>query len=237
MHLANHARAISPVGAVSTDLRSRFVEGLSPSEQAVILQAATPRRFSAKSVVVEQGQFGNHLFLLTAGRARHFFVTETGQKILLNWLVPGDIFGAYAGLATPIPSLFGAEAVKDSNVLAWDRATVRRLVTRYPRVLDNGLLIATSYFTWFLAAHVALSCHTAGQRLAQVLVSLAKGIGQKVSDGFELDVTNEELAYSSNVTSFTVSRFLNRWQRQGAVQKSRGKILLRSPERLFLHTA
>ena len=230
-------KTISPTSTACSDLRSRFVEGLSPSERESILNAATPRRFHAKSVVVDQGRVGNHLFLLTIGRARHFFITETGQKILLNWLVPGDIFGAYAGLVTPVPSLFGAETVKDCVALAWDRATFRGLVARYPRLLDNGLLIATSYLTWFLAAHEALTCHPARQRLAQVLISLAKGIGQKVSGGFELDVTNEELAYLANVTLFTVSRLLSQWQRQGVVLKSRGKVLLRSPERLFVHAA
>jgi CRP/FNR family transcriptional regulator, nitrogen oxide reductase regulator len=238
MPLVNRStKTISTTSTVSRDLRSRFVEGLSPSDREAILNAATPRRFHAKSVVVHQGRLGNHFFLLTIGRARHFFITETGQKILLNWLVPGDIFGAYAGLVTPVPSLFSAETVKDCVALAWDRATFRGLAARYPRLLDNGLLIATSYLTWFLAAHEALACYPARQRLAQVLVSLAKGIGQKGSDGFELDVTNEELAYSANVTLFTVSRFLSQWQRQGVVRKGRGKILLRSPERLFVHAA
>jgi CRP-like cAMP-binding protein len=230
-------KTISPTSTVCRDLRSRFVEGLSPSALEAILNAATLRRFLAKSVVVEQGRLGNHLFLLTIGRARHFFTTESGQKILLNWLVPGDIFGAYAGLVTPVPSLFGAETVKDCCALAWDRVTFRGLVARYPRLLDNGLLIATSYLSWFLAAHEALTCHPARQRLAQVLITLAKGIGQKVSDGFELDVTNAELAYSANVTLFTVSRFLSQWQRQGVVRKGRGKVLLRSPERLLGHAA
>jgi CRP-like cAMP-binding protein len=230
-------KPISPTSTEYRDLRSRFIEGLSTSALETILNAARPRRFIAKSVVVHQGRFGNHVFLLTIGRARHFFTTETGQKILLNWLVPGDIFGAYAGLATPIPSLFGAETVKDCSALAWDRATIRDLVTRYPRLLDNGLLIATNYLTWFLAAHEALTCHPARQRLAQILITLAKGIGQKVSDGFALDVTNEELAYSANVTLFTVSRLLSQWQRQGVVRKGRGRILLLSPERLLVHAA
>jgi len=236
--VVNHStKAISPTGTAYRNLKSRFVEGLSPSAREAILNAATVRRFPAKSVVVEQGRLGNHLFLLTAGRARHFFVTETGHKILLNWLVPGDIFGAYAGFVTPVPSLFAAETVKDCSVLAWDRATVRDMVAKYPRVLDNGLLIAADYLTWFLAAHEALTCHPARQRLAQVLVTLAKGIGQKVSDGLELDVTNEELAYSSNVNLFTVSRYMSQWQRQGVMRKSRGKILLLSPERLLVHAA
>jgi CRP-like cAMP-binding protein len=104
-------------------------------------------------------------------------------------------------------------------------------------LLDNGLLIAGDYFAWYLAANVALTCHPARQRLAEVLVSLARGVGQKVSDGFELDVTNEELANAANVTLFTASRFLSHWHRQGALVKSRGKVLLRSPERLFVHAA
>jgi CRP-like cAMP-binding protein len=227
-------KTISPTTTVRRDLRLPFIEGLSPSEREAILNAATPRRLPAKSVVVEQGRPANHLFLLTIGRARHFFTTETGEKLLLNWLAPGDIFGAYAGLATHLLSPFGVETVKDCNALAWDRATVRQLVTRYPRLLDNGLLIAASYFSWLLAAHEALICHPAQQRLAQVLVGLAKEIGQRVSGGFELDVTNEELAHSANVTLFTVSRLMSDWQRQGAVVKARGKVVLRSPERLFI---
>ena len=207
------------------------------SERESILKAATPRQFLANSVVLNQGDPANNVFLLTTGRARHFFITETGHKILLNWLVPGDTFGGYAMLATPASYLVGTETVKDSGVLVWDRVTVRNLVARYPRLLDNGLLTAGDYLAWYLAANVALTCHPARQRLAQVLISLAKGIGQKVSGGFELDVTNEELAYSANVTMFTVSRFVSQWQRQGVVLKSRGKVLLRSPERLFVRAA
>jgi CRP-like cAMP-binding protein len=80
-----------------------------------------------------------------------------------------------------------------------------------------------------------LTCHSAQQRLAGVLDSLVGVIGQKVPAGVELDVTNEELANAANVTPFTASRLLSAWQRDGAVKKSRGKILLRQPTRLFPH--
>jgi CRP/FNR family transcriptional regulator, nitrogen oxide reductase regulator len=207
------------------------------SERESILKAATPRQLLANSVVLNQGNPANNVFLLKTGRARHFFITQGGDKILLNWLVPGDTFGGYAMLATPASYLVSTETVKDSGVLVWDRVTIRNLVARYPRLLDNGLLTAGDYLTWYIAANVALACHSAPQRLAEVLVSLARGVGQKVSDGFELDVTNEELANAANVTLFTASRFLSKWHRQGALVKSYGKVLLRSPERLFVHAA
>ena len=233
--MSTGTKAISPISTVWKDVRSRFLEGLAPWEREAILKAATPRRFPANSVVLNQGHPANNLFLLTTGRARHFFITEDGHKIVLNWLVPGDTFGGYAVVATPASCLVSTETVKDSDVLRWDRGTIRGLVARYPRLLDNGLLIAGDYLAWYLAANVALTCRPARQRLAQILVSLARGIGQKVSDGLELDFTNEELANAASVSLFTASRILKRWQRQGLVVKSRGKVLIPSPERLFVH--
>jgi len=67
-----------------------------------------------------------------------------------------------------------------------------------------------------------------------VLVKLAPAIGQKVQGGVELEVTNEELANSANTTLYTASRMVSEWKRAGALHKRRGKILLRSPERLLL---
>jgi len=235
--MSTSAKVIMPFSTLRKDMRSRFLEGLSQSERESILKAAVPRRFLANSVALNQGNPANDLFLLTMGRARHFFITEEGQKILLNWLVPGDIFGGYAVLATPASYLLSTETVKDSGVLVWDHVTIRGLVAQYPKLLDNSLFTATDYLAWYLAANIALACHPARQRLAQVLVSLANGIGQKVSGGIELDITNEELANTANVTLFTASRFLSQWQRQGVVRKGRGKILLLSPERLLIHTA
>jgi len=85
----------------------------------------------------------------------------------------------------------------------------------------------------YLAAHRALICSTARERLAQVLASIASGVGRNVAGGLEPDVRNEELANEANVTLFTASRLLNEWQRAGILEKNRGKILLRSPESLL----
>jgi CRP/FNR family transcriptional regulator, nitrogen oxide reductase regulator len=232
-----NAKVISPIDSLWREIKSRFLEGLAPSERELILRAATPRRFIANSVVLTQGHRASCLYLLTTGRARHFFMTEDGQKILLNWLVPGDIFGGYSILATQASYIVCTETVKDSRVLVWDRGTIRSLIARCPRLLDNALLTAADYFAWYLAANVALACRSARQRLAEVLVSLAKTIGQEVLGGIELDVTNEELANASNVTLFTASRILSQWQREGSIAKSRGKIVIHSPERLLIHTA
>jgi CRP/FNR family transcriptional regulator, nitrogen oxide reductase regulator len=216
------------------NIRPRFLEGLAQAEINTIVSAAKQRRYFAKSVVTNQEHPADHFFLLLSGRARYFYVTPDGRKTVLLWIPPGEIFGGAALLARPCGYLVSTEAVKPSAALVWDRATIRTLVARYPRLLDNALLIMFDYLMAYRAIHVSMTSHSARQRLARVLADLANGIGQKVPGGIELDVRNEELANEANVTPFTASRALGEWQRQGVLRKSRGKILLRSPERLFL---
>jgi CRP-like cAMP-binding protein len=66
-----------------------------------------------------------------------------------------------------------------------------------------------------------------------VLVTFANGFGRKTSDGICVDLTNEQLANAANVTPFTASRILSSWQRIGAVAKTRGQLMLLSPQQLF----
>ena len=224
----------SGIAAVASELKSRFLEGIGPQDLKVILSVARPRQFKANSVVTSQGNPADYLYLLTKGRARYFFTTEDGRKLLLLWLSPGEIFGGSALLPAPSSYLVSTETIKDSHVLVWDRSTIRGLAARCPRLMENALVTATEYLAWYVAAHVALTSHSARKRLGGVVICLAELIGQRVPGGFEFDATNEELANAANITPFTASRLLSEWQRNRAVLKRRGKILLCSPEKLFL---
>ena len=121
-------------------------------------------------------------------------------------------------------------------MLVWDRPTIRGLIARCPRLLENALLTASDNLAWHITSYIGLACHTARRRVAQVLVTLARTIGHEVSAGVVLQITNEELANAANVTPFTASRLMSEWQRDRALVKRRGKVLLRSPERLFLRS-
>jgi CRP-like cAMP-binding protein len=224
----------SGIAAVPSGLKSRFFEGLAQRDLETIRAAAKERHYRASSVITNQGNPAEHLFLLTSGRARYFYLTQGGHKTLLLWLTPGEILGPAAFLSNPSKYIISAEAVRDSSFLVWDRPTIRSLAAKYPRLLENAVFMGTNYFAWYLADHVALICATARERLAQILIHLGEVIGEKVAGGVEFDVTNEELASAANITPFTASRLLSEWQINRTVLKRRGKILLRSPERLLL---
>lgn len=229
------ATSSSEVASLVRQLKPRFLEGLTPPDLQSILAAATLRRFLANSVIVNQGHPAEHVFLLIKGRARYFFMTPDGQKLLLLWLPPGEMLGGAALLSKRSHYLVSTEAVRNSCALVWNHTTIRGLATTYPRLVENALSIAWDYLNASLATHLSLTCHTARQRLSQILVNLASGIGHKGPAGVEILVSNEDLANAANVTPFTASRLLSDWQRKGLLTKSRGKVLLRDPERLLLH--
>ena len=213
--------------------KARLLQGLSTSERDAVIAPASYRHLSATSVVMDQGEPADRLFLLVTGSARYFFITPDGRKVGLLWLVPGDIFGVACLLSAPAQFIVSTEVTRKSGVLVWQRDAIRTLARQYPRLLENALSIASDYLVWYLATHLSLICHSARERLAHVVVSLARGIGQNCPDGICLDVTNEQLANTANITPFTVSRLLSEWQRNGSILKHRGKIVLSHPERLL----
>jgi CRP/FNR family transcriptional regulator, nitrogen oxide reductase regulator len=222
-----------PVAALLRERKPRFFEGLDEPDIRTILAAGNQQRFLANSVIVNQGYPGAHLYLLLTGRARRFFLTEDGQKIVLLRVPAGDVFGEASLLARPENYLVSTEAMTNSSTLVWSRPKIRSLCERYPRLVENALLISFDYLAAYRAAHSSLICNSAPERLARVLANLATGIGQKVAGGVELDVRNEELANEANISLFTASRLLSAWHREGVLVKRRGKVLLRFPGRLF----
>ena len=219
------------VGSV-LHVASRFLSGLGGAERRSVLARATERRYSAGAVITSQGAPAAELFLVVSGRTRSFFLTRDGRKLLMIWATPGDVFGAKSLLSVPSTYLVSTEAVRNSRVLVWDRVGIRALAARYPRLFENALSYASDYLDWYVTAHVSLTCHTAEQRLGEVLAGLADTIGRDVPGGVEIDVTNEELASAANITPFTASRLLSRWQRNRALVRRRGKLVLRRPQRL-----
>jgi CRP-like cAMP-binding protein len=213
---------------------AELLRGLNPEEERVILGAARVRRFSAKTVITHQGEPADNLLLLWKGRARCFFETVDGRKLIHIWMTPGHIFGGAALVSRPSVYLVSTEAVRDCVVLVWDGPAVRSLARRFPRLLENALSIAANYVSWYVVALATLTSQTARERLAGVLLGFISSIGQKVAGGIELDLTNEEVANSASITPYTTSRILSEWQKVGAIQKRRGKILLASPEQFFL---
>jgi len=211
----------------------RFFTGLEKNETSVILAAATRRKFKEGEIVARADDPASHLFLVRDGSVDYYVMTSDGREILLRRLVSGNIFGVGAFLSQPVGYVGTSKAVHNSEVFVWEHTVVRQLTKTYPRLGENALRTVLRYVALFAERHIALVSKPAQERLAFALTSLGSRVGHIVPAGVEIDIKNEDLASLADVSFFTASRFLQDWERKGAVEKSRGKVLIRCPEKLI----
>jgi CRP-like cAMP-binding protein len=214
-----------------------FTEGLGKPEIDAILSMATIRRFQAKEVISRSGELGKRMYLLRKGGVKFYRVCHDGHEVVLGWLMPGEVFGL-ATLPAHSMNYFGtAEALDDCEAYVWEHASIQRLEICYPRLTANCLRISLHYVAQFGERHISLASCSVEERLTRTLTELGDRAGQATPGGVEVDVNNEQLASLADMNYFTTSRLLQKWQRMGAVKKTRGKVLIECPEKLLIEMA
>lgn len=212
--------------------KSKFFAGLVDPALKEIFDAAELRRVAPKTNVIVTGGQPDHLFLLQKGHARIYILTESGSEVVLLWLVPGGVLGLSSFLRDRPTYLINAMAVTECEFLVWDRDTIRRLAKAYPNLNENALGLALQYLRRYMKRHVNLVTNSAESRLAQRLLQLASEAGVVQSPGIAIDITNEQLSSLSDISPFTASRLLSRWEQEHWLTKQRGRVILLAPQDL-----
>ena len=212
----------------------KLFDGLDDAARQQIIRAAQVDHLGPKTNIVLGGTESQKLFLLRSGRARSYVVTESGSETLLLWVVPGDVIGLVSLLPNAPHYFASATTVSQCEFLVWDHSTIRKLAKAYPHLTENGFRMALHYLGIFMGRHADMLSKSAEARLAQALLHLASKEGKMDSAGVGIDITNEQLSSFSDISLFTASRLLSKWQRQGALCKERGRVTLLAPEALMV---
>jgi CRP-like cAMP-binding protein len=207
--------------------------GLAPTEQDELLREARSIRYSKGSAVFDQGAEANHFYLLLHGHLRVEKVTSQGNQSVVRYVSAGELFGvAQAMSLTHYPAT--AVAAVDSIALAWPSSSWNRLIGKYPSLAASALQTVGSRLQDTQARVMEISNEQVEQRVAHVLLRLAKQAGRKVDTGVEIDfpISRQDVAEMTGTTLHTVSRILSAWEQQGLVDGGRQRIVLRDEKRL-----
>jgi len=211
---------------------SPLFEGLDEADVRAIVARGKCRHHHRRQIILHAPDTATHLYLLLSGCARHYRIAPKGKRLLIRWIRAGTPFGLQS--LTQKRTAYGTnvEMVEEGDLLAWDRQTAQQIAYEHPRVFANALTLAMDYVEHYHSIHMGLASLTAEQRLAQALLEMSESLGEKSARGTEIEVKNKHLADMANINVFTASRILSAWRKKGLIAKSRGNILIRSPERL-----
>ena len=127
-----------PLGA------SALLRALSPRLQEELLAAAEPRRLRAQEWLFREGEPGDRLYVVRAGRLR-VVADHEEQSRVLRLLGPGAVLGELAVL-TGAPRSASVQAVRDAELLEIDGERFQDLLQHSPEL---GAALATA-----LADHI-----------------------------------------------------------------------------------
>lgn len=212
--------------------KSKFLEGLEHAALDDVIETAEVRKIGPHQILFMAGEQAARLYLLLSGHAKFYRTTRDGKKVLIARFSRGNVFGLGTLNATHMSYIGTAETTAPCEFLVWKRPRIQKLARQYPRLFENALGVVLEYLQ-NVDRFVDLITLPAPHRLRRAVWRLAKETGRKRPTGVEIDATNDDLAELAHVSAFTASRVLNRWERAGALIKSRGKVLLRIPERLL----
>lgn len=208
---------------IFADLEDRTLDDL--------LQAAQRRRIARGDAVFRQDDPARSFFVLVEGRLKVSQTTPEGQRLVVRFIGPGEMFGCVA--------VFGgrgypgtATAVEDSRMLGWTRGAVEHLMERHPRLAVNVLGTVGGRLQETQARLRELATERVERRIARALVRLIEQAGRPVGESvaFDFPISRQDVAEMSGTTLHTVSRTLSAWEEQGIVAGGRQRIAIRRPE-------
>jgi CRP/FNR family transcriptional regulator len=215
-----------------------FFEALDEQQFAFLRSRIHERTFDAGELVFSEGETCAGLFVIHKGNVRIFKNSASGREQVLSIEGPG---GTIAELPVfdggPYPA--SAQAITQATLLFYSKQDFQALCMKYPEVALRVLEQVGRRLRKLVGIIEELSFTTVRNRLASLLLRLAKTEGKKSAEGveFALPATNQELAAQIGTVRELVSRNLSRFQSEGLLRIDGRTIIIPDVKKLAAELA
>ena len=192
--------------------------GLNDEELQDLAQLATARRFRKNSVIILAEDEGDDFFIIRQGQVKVSIAHEDGREIILSLLGEGDSFGELS-LLDGKPRSANVIAIEPAELITLSRPYFLELVHKNPRIAASLLAELASRLrnTDYQIGNLAL-CNVTN-RVSRTILRLALERGVETQDGMVLKrrPTHQQLGRMAGTTRETVTRVINRLEKEGYI--------------------
>ena len=177
---------------------------------------ATAVKVRTGGTVFYEGDDSTYLFNVVTGALRLTKLLPDGRRQVTGFLFPGD----FLGLAVTEVYAYSAVALSDTSLCRFARTSLTAIMERFPKLEHRLLGLASNELAQAQEQLMILGRKTAAERVATVLLSLAKRIGRPVTGGRVLDLpmTRQDIGDYSGLSTETVSRIISRLRQDGLIK-------------------
>jgi CRP/FNR family transcriptional regulator, anaerobic regulatory protein len=165
--------------------------------------------------VFHEGDGNDSLFDVAVGALSLSKLLPDGRRQIVGFRFAGDLLGLSAGR----DHSYSAETLSRVTLYRFDRKSFARFSMDHPKVEHQLLSLASEELVRAQEHLLILGRKTATERLATVLIRLARRIGRHDRDGWRVDLpmTRADLADYMGLTTETVSRTFAYLRGEGVV--------------------
>lgn len=216
--------------------RVPIFSGISEESLQKIASITTERCFNKKNIIFHEGDYGDTLYIIKAGRIKIAKISIDGREKTLTILQVGDFFGEMA-IFDNLPRSASAEAIDhEVRLLSTSKSDFERLIHENPSIALMIMRDLTRRIRQVNQQVEDLAFKDVHGRVASTLYNLLtadKGKEDKEQKTLQLRMTHQDLANMVGSSRETVTRALNRLQDEGIIAISHQQITVLKPENLI----
>ena len=193
-----------------------------------VLAAAQRRKFKKRETLFHQGDPGDSVFLLEKGHVAVRVTTSWGQDMTCEVLGPGQFFGELSIFTPRHRRTAAVVALDDVETLALTGTTLEELRHRHPEIgtsITIGLARRVDQLSTALIEALYIPVE---QRVVRRVLDLARLYGDGQGP-VVIPLTQDDVAGLAGATRPTVNQVLNKFAERGALELSRGRIVVLDP--------
>lgn len=186
--------------------------GLEPAMLERLLEPARVENRPRGSILFSQDEPATHFFVVLVGWVKIFRATAEGQESVVHVFTRGDSFAEaaiFAGGEYPV----SASVASATRLLSIPAAPFLEVIEQEPAVARNMLAAMSHHLRQLVTRLEQMQSHSATERLASFLLSLADG-GEEATD-LRLPIDKALLAARLGMQPETLSRALARLREAG----------------------
>lgn len=192
-----------------------------------IISERKSRPFKKNQVIYYEGDKGNGLYIILAGKIKTVKLAEDGRELMTGIHIADDYLGVNAMLSNEAYA-DTATALEDSQLCLIPKEQLDELINRYPDVAREFIGILANDIRDKEEQLLHLAYNSVRKRMAECLIRLYKQ--NTAADGFK--ISREDLAAMTGMATETVSRTLTDFKDEGLIEKKGSLITILDDKRL-----
>ena len=209
----------------------QLFSSLTDQELLQISEKIRIKTFRKNETILHEEDTNEYMYTILSGKVKVIQTSEDGKETILAMHKTGDFFGEMSlidGKTMPATVL----AMEETLTAIISKQEFILLISMQGKVLEKLLIILCTWLRESWNKIQMLNFNNAAQRIKMLFSMLSAEYGEKSVDAITLNIklTHQDIANMAGVTRETVTRVIDKWQRDKEITVLKNKIIRFHPD-------